>query len=75
MKYTLVVADTETMASAVSRHFPNVEILTCPDPTSRSPQTSSAMGLSDHAILSAAVSWSVPPRRLGASGTRWQQSA
>ena len=51
LEYTFVDADTETMASAVSRHYPNFEILTCPDPTGRSPQTSSAMGLSDHASL------------------------
>ena len=40
------------MATAVRRDFPNYEILACPDPTGRRLQTSSAMGLSDHAILS-----------------------
>ena len=50
-EYSLIDADTETMASAVRRDFPNFEILACPDPTGRRLQTSSAMGLSDHAIL------------------------
>ena len=50
-EYMLVDSDTETMATAVRRDFPNYEILACPDPTGRRLQTSSAMGLSDHAIL------------------------
>ena len=50
-EYSLIDADTESMASAVRRDFPNFEILACPDPTGRRLQTSSAMGLSDHAIL------------------------
>ena len=50
-EYVLVDADTEQMAMEVRRDFPNYEILACPDPTGRRLQTSSAMGLSDHAIL------------------------
>ena len=50
-EYVLIDADTEAMASAVRRDFPHYEILACPDPTGRRLQTSSAMGLSDHAIL------------------------
>ena len=47
----LVEADTETMCSAIRRDFPHREIIACPDPTGRRLQTSSAMNLSDHAIL------------------------
>ena len=50
-EYSLIDADTESMASALRRDFPNFEILACPDPTGRRLQTSSATGLSDHAIL------------------------
>lgn len=50
-EYVLIDANTEEMATAVRRDFPNFEIWCCPDPTGRRLQTSSAMGLSDHAIL------------------------
>lgn len=50
-EYVLIDANTEEMANAVRRDFPNFEIWCCPDPTGRRLQTSSAMGLSDHAIL------------------------
>ena len=50
-EYVLINAHTEEMATAVRKDFPIMEILACPDPTGRRLQTSSAMGLSDHAIL------------------------
>ena len=50
-EYVLVNSDTHEMAKAVRADFPHHEILACPDPTGRRLQTSSAMGLSDHAIL------------------------
>lgn len=50
-EYVLIDANTEEMATAVRKDFPMMEIWACPDPTGRRLQTSSAMGLSDHAIL------------------------
>ena len=50
-EYVLINSDTHEMAKAVRADFPYHEILACPDPTGRRLQTSSAMGLSDHAIL------------------------
>ena len=50
-EYVLVDSDTETMATTVRRDFPDYKILACPDPTRRRLQASSAMCLSDHAIL------------------------
>ena len=50
-EYVLINSDTHEMARAVRKDFPYQEILCCPDPTGRRLQTSSAMGLSDHAIL------------------------
>lgn len=50
-EYVLIDSDTEQMAQAVRQDFPMFEIIACPDPTGRRLQTSSAMGLSDHAIL------------------------
>ena len=49
--YVLINSDTHEMAQAVRADFPFQEILCCPDPTGRRLQTSSAMGLSNHAIL------------------------
>ena len=50
-EYVLINADTHEMARTIRKDFPYDEILACPDPTGRRLQTSSAMAMSDHAIL------------------------
>ena len=50
-EYVLVEADTETICSTIWRDFPHRKIIACPNPTGRRLQTSSAMNLSDQAIL------------------------